>query len=295
MEMIRKKLFILLTTAFLLAAISAIALTLGREKRAEIVVGGKGVEGEILAEIIVQHLEKRLSLPARKNGRIDGTFIIFEALKGGEIDLYVEYTGTALSAILGERREKRTRSEVYSAVKEGLSKWGLETLLPLGFQNQYVLLMQPETAEREQIKALSDLLIKGSHLKVCFDQEFCGREEFDALKNLYHLSFPQLQMMDHILLYLTLEKEGCDLINGYSTDGRSRNFLMLVDDQEEFPAYEAVPIVRRELLERYPDLEEVLNQLAGKISEEAMQEMNYQVEVKGESIPAVARRFLERV
>ncbi|MCB1109792.1 MAG: glycine/betaine ABC transporter substrate-binding protein [Chlamydiia bacterium] len=293
METIRRKLFALLGGILLIALFSGVSLFLGREKREGIVVSGKDCEGEILAEILAQYIEQRLAIPVKRSARVDGTFLTFEALKGKEIDLYVEYTGTALTAILGEEVQGRSCIEIYEAVKKGLLKWDIQVLSPLGFQNRYALIMDPAVAKAHGIETLSDLRLKGGNLRVGFDQEFCGREEFEILKRDYNLSFPRLQMMDHVLLYLALERKGCDLINGYSTDGFCRNLKLLEDDQGKLPSYEAVPIIRREVLERYENLEEVINQLAGTISSEAMQEMNYQVEKKGVSIYNAAKTFLE--
>jgi len=292
MDSIRRKLLLLLGGVALLAIFAIGSLWLNREVREGIVIGGKGSEGEILSEILAQLIEKDLGIPVKRKCQLDGTFILFQALRGKQIDLYVEYTGTALSAILGKETARKSRKEIYNEVQKGLANWGIATLSPLGFQNRYALIMEVEVAKEYGISTLSDLALKGSELKVGFDQEFCGREEFKILEDQYRIPLHHLKMMDHVLLYLSLDRKGCDVINGYSTDGFCRGLKLLDDDLELFPSYEAVPIIRKDILQKYEGLEAVIRTLAGKISNEAMQEMNYEVEKNGEAVYNVAKTFL---
>lgn len=294
MDSIRRKLLLLLGGIVLLAFFAIGTLWLNRELKEGIAIGGKGSEGEILSEILAQLIERDLRIPVKRKCQLDGTFILFQALRGKQIDLYVEYTGTALTAILGKETKKKSRKEIYNEVQKGLSKWDIATLSPLGFQNRYALMMDVEVAKEYGISTLSDLALKGGELKVGFDQEFCGREEFKILKDQYHIPFHHLKMMDHVLLYLSLNRKGCDLINGYSTDGFCCGLKLLEDNLELFPFYEAVPIVRKEILKKYEGLEAVIGTLAGKISNEAMQEMNYEVEKNGETVYDVAKTFLRK-
>jgi glycine betaine/choline ABC-type transport system substrate-binding protein len=260
--------------------------------REGIVIGGKGNEGEILSEILAQLIERDLGIPVKRKCKLESTFILFQALRGKQIDLYVEYTGTALSEILGKETARKSRKEIYNEVQNGLACWGIETLSPLGFENRYALIMEVEVAKEYGISTLSDLALNGSELKVGFDQEFCGREEFKILEDQYRIPLHNLKMMDHVLLYLSLDRKGCDVINGYSTDGFCRGLKLLEDDLELFPSYEAVPIIRKDILQKYEGLEAVIETLAGKISNEAMQEMNYEVEKNGEAVYNVAKTFL---
>jgi len=292
MDSIRRKLLLLLGGVVLLAFFAIGALWLNREVREGITIGGKGSEGEILSEILAQLIERDLEIPVKRKCQLDGTFILFQALRGKQIDLYVEYTGTALTAILGKETTQKPAKEIYNEVQKGLSKWDIVALSPLGFQNRYALMMDVEVAKEYGISTLSDLALKGGELKVGFDQEFCGREEFKILKDQYCIPFHHLKMMDHVLLYLSLNRKGCDLINGYSTDGFCYGLKLLEDNLELFPSYEAVPIVRKEILQKYEGLEVVIGTLAGKISNEAMQEMNYEVEKNGETVYNVAKTFL---
>ena len=295
METIRRKLFLLLGGILVVTLFAFASLWFRWDGKHKIAVGGKAGEGEILSEILAQHIENTLGIPVKRKCRLDGTFILFQALKDRQIDLYVEYTGTALTAILGENVRGLSRVGVYEAVKEGLMKWDIQTLSPLGFESKYALMMDPIVADTYGIQTLSDLALKGSSLTVRFDPEFCAREEFQILKNEYLVPLENLKMMDHVLLYLALGRKSCDLIDGYSTDGFCKGLRLLEDDQERFPAYEAVPIARKEILEKIDGLEKALAMLSGKISSEAMQEMNYQVEKNGETAYTVAETFLKNI
>lgn len=294
MNSIRRKLLLLLESIALFAFFVIGSLWMNKEMSEGIVIGGKGSEGEILSEILAQLIEKDLGIPVKRKYLLDGTFILFQALRGKQIDLYVEYTGTALTAILGKETAQKSKKRIYNEVQEGLEKWDISTLSPLGFQNRYALMMDVEVAKEYGISTLSDLVLKGSELKVGFDQEFCGREEFGILKDQYRIPFHHLKMMDHVLLYLSLNRKGCDLINGYSTDGFCCGLKLLEDDLELFPSYEAVPIIRKDILQKHEGLEAVIGTLAGKISNEAMQEMNYEVEKNGKTVYSVAETFLRK-
>lgn len=292
METIRRKLILLFGGFVLLGLLAVASLWISHEKREGISIGAKGTEGEILAEILAQHIENTLEIPVYRKCQVEGTLILFEALKSKDIDLYVEYTGTALTAILGQEIKGANRDEIYRRVKKGLKKWDVEVLKPLGFENKYALIMEKERAKELGIKTFSDL--GGKDLNICLDQEFCSRVEFSLLKDKYQVPMHTLKMMDHMLVYLTLEKKGCDLINGYSTDGFCRGLLLLEDDLSLFPSYEAVPIVRKEILEKYEGLHEILSGLKGAITEEMMQEMNYKLEKKGESVYDIAKAFIHQ-
>ncbi len=261
-----------------------------------IVIGAKSdTEGHILSEIIAQFIESELLIPVQRNFSLDGTFINFNALKAKEIDLYVEYTGTALTAILKRNVVGIGQTEALEELRETfLKEFNIVWMDPLGFQNSYALMVTPETADKYGIKTLSDLKGSRTELRIGFDAEFYGRDEAKILEKDYGVSLQGIKVMDHSLLYLTLKKEGLELINGYSTDGLARGLIILEDDQNLLPFYDAVPIVHQETLKSFPELEGVLKKLKGKFSVEEVQEMNYAVEKNGESIHDVARSFLSR-
>ena len=216
--------------------------------------------------------------------------------KQKEIDLYVEYTGTAYSSILKRPIEGKSEKVIDEELRDTfLEEYDLVWLDPLGFQNTYVLMMDPIKAGALHIQSLSDLsqvVRKGGALKVALDPEFIARPEWEILKTSYDISFPLVQILDYSLLHLTLGLGSVDVIDGYATDGLCEGYLVLEDDQRSLPTYNAIPLIRREILEKYPELISLFRRLSGKISEERMAQMNNAVEKKGESIYSVARNFL---
>lgn len=262
-----------------------------------IVVGSKNdTEGNILSEIIAQLIEVNLDVKVKREFFLEGTFICFNALKTQQIDLYVEYTGTAYSAILKKSVQGKTKEKIREELKQVFDeKYALTWLSPLGFENSYVLLMQPEVSQKLEIETLSDLskaLKIGKNLNVAFDPEFFARQEIEILQQEYGFTFSSLQLIEHALLYMTLKHSVVDVINGYETDGESEGLVVLKDDGDHLPSYEAIPLIRKQLLQKIPDLEPLLKKLDGKISSEHMRQMNYAVEKKGESIYDVAYTFL---
>ena len=256
-----------------------------------IVVGGKDIEGKILGEIIAQLIEKETEIPVRREFHFDGTFIIFQAFLTKQIDLYVEYSGTVMEAIL--KKKGLCQEEIRQGLLEKCDGVWMEGL---GFENRYGVMMDPEVAKKWGIETFSDLKghAKKGELRFAFDPEFVAREEWGLIHKVYGVAPLNLKLMDHTLLYLTIDKGGCDVINGYTTDGLCSGLKILVDDQGILPSYEATPLVRRETLEKYPELKRILKKMEGKISQEEMQAMNYAVEKKGESFYDVANAFLKQ-
>lgn len=297
MTITRRLLF--LSLGFLCVFGSAAASFFWKDKREEgITIGAKGGEGEILGEIIVQLIESHLPIKVHRKFHFDGTSIIFHALCTNQVDLYVEYTGTALSAILREKSKGKSKGEILDRLNTVfLKKYDLIWLDSLGFENAYALMMEPEVASQFKIATLSDLgkVMKDNPiLKIGLDQEFFGRDEIKLLKENYGMDFSHVKLMDHLLLYLSLNRKGCDVINGYTTDGFCQDLLILEDDQKVFPSYEAIPLVRREILEKHPQLRGVLGKLKNMISQKEMAQMNYAMEKKGASVYDVAHNFLKR-
>ncbi len=286
MNRILRRLLLLLLTFSLVAVFSLGVIFLKLKEKNSIAIAGKSTEGHILAEMIGQLLEHDLRMKVVRKYGLDATHILFHALETKEIDLYVEYTGTAATAIL-------KRGATFEELKEAfLDKYGMVWLDPLGFQNRYGLMMDPQVATKWGIKNLSDLA--KIPLQIAFDQEFHGREEMALLREGYQIDFTGLKLMDHALLYVALKRKGVDVINGYTTDGICKGLKILEDDQNLLPSYEAVPLTREDVLEKYPALAPTLGKLKGAISEKEMQNLNYLVEKKGKNVYDVARSFLKR-
>ncbi len=247
-------------------------------------VGGKNfTEGFIISEIFSQLIEDKTDIEVERKFGLGGTFICFEALRKGEIDLYPEYTGTALSALM-KHKTVAEPEKAYSLVKEHFGKKGLVILEPLGFSNTYTLTMPVEKARKLGIKTISDLVHHAPKLDFYCTHEFIERP--DGLKGMagfYGLSFRTVNGMDPGLTYLAARQGKADVIDGFSTDGRIPAFHLVIldDDRHFFPPYHACPFVREDAIKRFPGLDRVLCGLAGKISGEDIQKMNYAVDQLG--------------
>src|SRR5699024_1957221 len=216
----------------------------------------------------------------------------------GEIDFYVEYTGTGLMDVLKEETEPgETSDSVYDRVKSGYDEeYDVKWLDPLGLENAYTLAYYSDADfEAETYSDLADI---SQEEDVVFGapHAFYERvgEGYDDLVKEYPFEFSDTKSIDPNIMYDALKKGEVDVIPGFTTDSRIQLFNLETteDDQEFFPKYDAVPIVRQEVLEEMPELEDTVNQLAGKISEEEMLEMNAKVDEDEEKPEDVAREFL---
>jgi len=301
MDAIRKRIFFLLITlglVFILVLSTLFIRQLSLSKH--LVIGAKDPEGQLVAEMITQMLEANTQVKVIQKSSFDGTFITFNALKMGEIDLYVEYTGTAYTSILKRNPINKSSEDIFSELKEEfLMRYDLLWMEPVGFRSAYVLITTEKFAQLYNLKTLSDLkelINQDIPLKIAFDPEFCSRPEINILKENYQMNLNSIQRMEHALLYLTLMTQGIDVMNGYAADSsiKAYDLHVLEDDLGCFPSYEAVPLVRADTLRKYPELIPVLSFLAGRITLGKMRKMNYAVEKKGESIYNVAHNFLIR-
>lgn len=261
-----------------------------------ITIGSKNfTEQVIVGEIMAQMLEHHMGVKVDRKFNLGGTFVCFSALKQGELDLYADYTGTGLTAVL-EREVMRDADEVYEVVKDAYeSEFGLTWLEPFGFNNTYALTMRSADAERLDIKTISDLIPHAREMSLGATYEFLERPDgYPGLKELYGLNFKDARGMDAGLTYQAVASGAVDVIDGFATDGRIPAFdlLILEDDKGFFPPYHAAPVVRMDVLERNPQIAEVLNMLAGKIDDETMRDMNYRVDEEDERPADVVQEFL---
>ncbi|MGA3324826.1 MAG: glycine betaine ABC transporter substrate-binding protein [Terriglobia bacterium] len=269
----------------------------GPARQQTLVIGSKNfTEQVILGEMLAQHLEAKTGLHVERRFYLAGTYICHQALLAGRIDAYVEYTGTALTAILKQPVESDP-GNVYDKVKrEYASRFDLEVMNPLGFNNTFAIVIRGETARRLNLHTLSDAAPYAVQWRPGFGYEFMERPDgYQGLVRAYHLAFGQPpRIMDLGLLYRALLEEQVDLVAGNSTDGliAARDLAVLEDDQHYFPPYQAVPIVRRETLKRHPAVREALNQLGGMISDEEMRRLNYAVDGEHRDLAEVVREFL---
>ncbi len=262
-----------------------------------IVVGSKNfTEQAILGELLAQHLEARTHLPVDRRFYLAGTYICHQAILAGRIDVYVEYTGTALGAILKQSPSKDPL-QVFSQVKsEYAQRFGLDVEEPLGFNNTFALVIRGADARRLSLRTISGAAAFAPQWQAGFGYEFMERQDgYQGLVRTYGLRFKgPPRIMDLGLLYKSLVEKQVDLVAGNSTDGliAARDLVVLADDRHYFPPYQAVPIVRKETLTRHPEVAAALDQLAGTISDEDMRRMNYSVDGEHKDIQEVVREFL---
>ncbi|AFY35792.1 glycine betaine ABC transporter substrate-binding protein [Calothrix sp. PCC 7507] len=268
-----------------------------RQTPPTIVIGAKNfTEQFILGEILAQQIESHTKLKVDRRFNLGGTFICHEAVKAGQIAGYVEYTGTALTAVLKDKPVTNPEL-VYEKVKQEYDqKFKLEVIQPLGFNNTFAMIIRGEDAKRLQIKTLSEAAKYTPQWQAGFGYEFLERKDgYPGLSKTYGLKFANIKQMELGLMYQALKEKKVDLIAANSTDGLIPvlNLVILEDDKKYFPPYQAVPIFNQATLQKYPELREAINQLAGSISTEEMQKMNYQVDNQSRPVEQVVSDWIK--
>ena len=285
---------------FLILLIAVLMLTAcGPPREDRIVIGSKNfTEQAILGEIFAQQLEAKTSLHIERRFYLAGTFICQQAILSGRIDLYPEYTGTALSAILKEEPQG-TREEVYERVKSQYHKqFALTLSRPLGFNDTFAIVIRGEDARRLHLQSISQAATHTPRWRPAFGYEFMERPDgYKGLAATYGLRFAEPpRIMDLGLLTRALKERQVDLVAGNTTDGLipALDLFVLRDDRNYFPPYEPVAVLREATLARHPEVGQALNELAGKISDQDMQQMNYAVDGQHRDSKDVVREFLQR-
>ncbi len=284
--------------AYLSVLFVAVALAGCLRDSARIVVASKNfTEQTILAELVAQQIERHTDLKVERKFFLGGTFVCHQAIVSGEVDVYVEYTGTALTAIL-EYPPMQDRSEVYETVaNQYASRFDLVWGKPLGFNNTFAILVRGEDARRLGIETISEAAEHTARWRAGFGYEFTEREDgFAGLAATYGLRFSEPpRTMDLGLTYRALADGRVDLIAGNSTDGliEALGLVQLQDDRAYFPPYEAAPVIRAETLARFPEINAALTALAGRISDSEMRRLNYLVDVEHREVAAVVRDWLD--
>lgn len=267
------------------------------ERQDTIVIGSKNfTEQIILSELLAQHLEARTGLPVERRFDLGGTLICHQALRSGAIDLYVEYTGTALTAILNQE-PTQDPGHLFQRVKEEYARrFDLVWMPPLGFNNTFAIIVRGEDARRLNLNAISDLEPHTHRWRAGFGYEFMERPDgFGGLAETYNLRFGSPpRTMELGLLYRALQDKQVDVVAGNSTDGLidALDLVVLEDDRSYFPPYHAAAVVRRETLQRYPVVSAALEQLQGMISEQEMRRLNYAVDGRARAVKDVVAEFL---
>jgi osmoprotectant transport system permease protein len=271
-------------------------LSFGRTGTPAIVVGSKNfTEQVILGELLAQTIEQQTGLQVDRRLNLGGTLVCDEALRRGDIDLYVEYTGTALTALFHEPLGQPSR--VFERVRELYGNRGITMMPGLGFNNTFAVLVRSSAAREHRLVAISDLARVAPGWRAGFGYEFLERPDgFAGLARTYGLRFREPpRVMDLNLIYRALAAGDIDVTAGDATSGliESLQLTQLEDDQRYFPPYDAVPVVRAASLLRYPVLGAAVQRLAGRVSAAAMRRMNYEVDGLRHDPRDVARRFLE--
>jgi osmoprotectant transport system substrate-binding protein len=265
-----------------------------------IVVGSKNFSEQVLlGEIVSQQIENKTKLKVQRKLNLGGSFICHKALVAGEIDTYVEYTGTALTAIL-KMDPQNDSSTVFKIVHDQyLNEFNLEWLNALGFNNTFAILIRGEDSRKLGLKTISDAARYTPQWIAGFGYEFFERKDgYPGMAALYGLKFKEPpRMMDLTLSYKALANKQIDFAAGDVTNGviAKLDLFVLEDDRHYFPPYEAAPVIRSATLAQHPELREVLNQLGGKISADEMRRLNAQVDVDHRDVKQVASEFLKKL
>jgi glycine betaine/choline ABC-type transport system substrate-binding protein len=299
--------------AVVLAVVAVLAIAAGisgrvTAARADIVVGSKNfTEQVVLGELLAQVIERESGLTVERRLNLGGTAIAHEALLSGGLDVYVEYTGTSLTAVFNDPPSSDS-DQVFARVRDRYAAVGLTLLPRLGFNNTFAILVRGDDAKRLGLKAIGDLRLKPeappqttpqAQWRAGFGYEFLERP--DGLKGLsaaYGLHFADApRVMDLNLIYRALAAGEIDVTAGDATSGliESLGLTMLEDDRRYFPVYDAAPVARASALLKYPAVASALQRLGGRVSVADIRRMNFAVDGEKQEAAVVVRAFLDRI
>lgn len=261
-----------------------------------VVIGAKDfTEQTLLGELLAQEIEAKTHLKVQRHFYLAGSYICQQALLAGRIDAYVEYTGTALTAILKQPIERNPQQVLATVRRLYQKRYQIAVLPPLGFQNTFAMVIRLSTAKRLGVSTLSQIAPYTPKIKLGVGYEFQTRPDgLRGLEKTYHLKFSgPPQVMDLGLLYRALLNHQVDMIAGNSTAGpiAAHHLVILEDDKNYFPPYQAVPLVSDAALRRWPQIKPAIEALAGKITESDMRHMNEEVAGQHRAPAAVVRQF----
>lgn len=269
---------------------------LRQQGKKTIVVGSSNfTEVTILGEMYTELIEANTDYEVEQRFGLAGASVCFDALENDQIDMFVEYTGTALMNLLAQPMNTDGEAVWQTVYDMMLKDHGIYTSRPLGFNNTYVMSVKPEIAKKYQLATLSDLIEKSPELRLGCTVEFLQREDcLPLLESEYGATFKETSGLDASLRYDALEANEVDVVDAFATDAllSKMGLTKLTDDLQFFPPYHAVNFVDQELLDRDPELTEVLSRLDGKIDDATMADMNAQVDIEGKDAKEVAHAFL---
>jgi osmoprotectant transport system substrate-binding protein len=261
-----------------------------------LVIGAKNfTEQVILGELLAQEIEAKSDLKVERHFYLAGSYICQQALVAGRIDAYVEYTGTALTAILKQPVDRDPQSVLRTVRQLYASRYGITVAEPLGFENTFAMVVRGDDARRLRLTTLSEAANYTSNWHLGVGYEFEQRPDgLPGLSKAYGLRFASApRTMDLGLLYRALNNHQVDIIAANSTDGQIQAFglTVLQDDKHYFPPYQAVPLVRDDTLKRWPRIQSALTALAEKITAEDVRAMNQAVDGQHRDPAEVVREF----
>lgn len=285
---------IVLKCLLLLFVTSSLAGCIFIEEDSLIVGSRNNTESIILSNIMGQLIEAEADIDVIYKENLGGSNVVWTAMLNNNIDVIPDYTGTIVINYYQETAGDA--EETLASTKKLVSADGITALESFGFNNTYTLALDEDQAEKLNLVTFSDFAEVSSDYTLGAVFEFIDRPDgLPGFKEEYDLEFKDVKGMDHGMMYRSINAEEVDVINSYTTDGQLQmyNLRVLEDDQSYFPPYHALPLVRTEIMEQYPELEEVLLQLAGEIDEPAMQAMNAKVDNEGQMVEVVAKEFLQ--
>lgn len=264
----------------------------------KIVIGSKNFSEQlILGNMVASIIEGNSDIKVERKLNLGSTDINFTALKSKQLDIYVDYTGTALVNIM-KSQVINDSDKAYNKVKSYFDKqYNIKVLKPLGFNNTYTLAVREDTSNKYNLKTISDMSKVSNRLTLGSTMEFANREDgLIGLKKQYNLNFKDTKALDGGLRYNAITSDKVQVVDAFATDGLLKAFSLKVlkDDKKFFPPYDAVPLVRKETLKKYPEIENIINKLAGKINDETMRKLNYKVDKLNEDPKKVAEDFLRQ-
>ena len=280
----------------LLLSLFAVAGCTSSSKKQVVICSKDFSEQVILAEILARRIEAKTDIKVERELNLGGS-LCHQSLAAGKIDLYVEYTGTAYTNILKQKTTSDSKTVFNYIKQEYPQQFKAEWIEPLGFNNSFAIIMRGDDAKKFNLQTISQLGKVSPKLRAGFGPEFKEREDgFPGLAKTYGIKFaeePKELLLG--LLVQALQQKEVDVIAGNTTDGLIESFglVVLKDDKNYFLSYEAVPVVRSQILTKYPELRSVLAELGGKISEAEMRKMNYLVDGKQQDAGEVAQQFLQ--
>ncbi|WP_067730313.1 ABC transporter permease/substrate-binding protein [Oceanobacillus damuensis] len=266
-------------------------------KQPDLVIGGKqGSEPEILINMYKLLIEEELDVNVVLEPNLGKTAFLFRALQQGSIDIYPEFTGTAIVTHLEDQAESNNAWEVYEQARQGMKEvYGMEFLEPMEFNNTYAVATTEEMAMQYNLQEIGDLKQIENEITAGFTLEFNDRYDgYVGMREVYDLNIADIKTMEPGIRQNALSNGEVDVIDAYATDSYmiELNLVTLDDPENLFPPYQGAPLMRQDTLEEYPELEAILNQLSGKITDDEMRQMNYQVDYEDRSANDVAREYL---